>query len=86
MAAPKGFRARVDDFCFKLEYHQIDGSLEIAKRATELMRQLVTSSRLSGEARAPAVGMVQGQRRRQGDSPSRRRGEWHCPIFFCYCC
>ena len=38
---------KVSDFCDRLRQRRINGSLATAKGTAELMRQLVTSSRLS---------------------------------------
>ena len=45
--AGQGYYDKVNDFCDKLRQRRIVGSLSAAKGTAELMRQLVTSSRLS---------------------------------------
>ncbi|PSC72427.1 translation initiation factor eIF-2B subunit beta [Micractinium conductrix] len=47
MAAPSAFSDRVENFCRRLTDRRIDGSLAAAKGTAELLRQLVTSSRLN---------------------------------------
>ena len=46
-AASQPFNDRVEAFCRRLADRRIDGSLAAAKGTAELLRQLVTSSRLS---------------------------------------
>lgn len=45
--ANQAYYDKVNDFCDKLRQRRIDGSLAAAKGTAELMRQLVTSSRLN---------------------------------------
>lgn len=44
--ASQGFYDRVEEFATKLRHRRVAGSLEAAKGTAELLRQLVTSSRL----------------------------------------
>lgn len=45
--ASQAFHERVDDFCDKLRQRRVTTSLDAAKGTAELLRQLVTSSRLA---------------------------------------
>jgi len=45
--AGQGYYDKVNDFCDKLRQRRIGGSLAAAKGTAELLRQLVTSSRLN---------------------------------------
>lgn len=43
----QAYYAKVDDFCNRLRQRSVNGSLAAAKGTAELMRQLVTSSKLN---------------------------------------
>ncbi len=43
----QAYYAKVDDFCDRLRQRRVNGSLAAAKGTAELMRQLVTSSKLA---------------------------------------
>ena len=45
--ATTAFYAKVEDFCDRLRQRRVNGSLAAAKGTAELMRQLVTSSKLN---------------------------------------
>lgn len=47
MSGPLPFSSRVEAFCTRLTDRRIDGSLAAAKGTAELLRQLVTSSKLN---------------------------------------
>lgn len=84
MAAPSAFSDRVENFCRRLTDRRIDGSLAAAKGTAELLRQLVTSSRLNTPevmlAEVKRVGLriqaakpIGGCRRRGRTSDQRRQ-------------
>lgn len=45
--AGQAYYDKVNDFCDRLRQRRVDGSLAAAKGTAELMRQLVTSSKLN---------------------------------------